>query len=395
MSGLISVDEAIAHLVAYRPAPVTETVPLADALGRTLAVDVAARVTLPPHDASAMDGYAVRIADIANAGTILQVIGEAPAGTPFKGSVGAGEAVRIFTGSAIPEGADHVLIQEHATRNGDRLTATEAETAPRHIRRAGIDFKSGETLLHAGQKLGPAEIAVAAAADHATLSVHKRLRLAILANGDELRPPGSDPAKGDVVSSNSLGLAALIHSWGGEVHDLGIATDSVESIQALIRQAHAADIILPVGGASVGDHDHMVQAFKSLGLTRIFQKIAVKPGKPTWFGLLGNQRVLGMPGNPASAIVCAHLFLKPLIATSLQLDLVNAHITHALAANGPRESFLRCVASVTDGIGYTVEVLPNQDSSLIKPFLQANCLVRRECNATALHSGDLVQVLLI
>ena len=392
MTGPISVTEAIALLGEHRPQRPVEWVPLDSALGRTLAGDVAARVTLPPRDSSAMDGYAVRLADVAKAGARLRIIGEAPAGTPFSGSVRPGQAVRLFTGSAMPDGADHVLIQEHAMRDGDHLTTTEAEPRARHIRRAGIDFRTGDILLPAGKVLGPADIAVAAAADHAVLPVHKRLRVAILANGDELRPPGGDPATGSVVSSNSAGLAALIRSWGGEAIDLGIASDSVKSIQAHIGQAQAADIILPVGGASVGDHDHMFDAFEGLGLKPVFRKIAVKPGKPTWFGRLGDQSVLGLPGNPASALVCAHLFLRPLLTGQAQLDLVSAQITHPLAANGPRETFLRGTCTVIGGVGRRVEVLPDQDSSLVTAFLQANCLVRREANASQIGATDLIQI---
>tara|TARA_R110001606_G_scaffold381211_1_gene542262 strand:- start:55904 stop:57091 length:1188 start_codon:yes stop_codon:yes gene_type:complete len=392
MNTFASVDEAIALLAEHRIVRPVEMVPLEEALGRILASDVTARVTLPPRDASAMDGYAVRVADVAQAGSVLRVIGEAPAGTPFSGAVQAGEAVRVFTGSAIPRGADHVLIQEHTLREGDRLSTTEAETEARHIRRAGIDFHAGDRLLHAGQTIAPSQIAVAAAADHSALRVYKRLRVAILANGNELRPPGSDPLSGDVVSSNPAGLAALIRTWGGDAIDLRIATDSVESIQKLIGHASEADVILPVGGASVGDHDHMFRAFEELGLTPVFRKIAVKPGKPTWFGRLGDQRVLGLPGNPASALVCAYLFLKPMLTGQPQLDLLSARISHPLEANGPREAFLRGVSSIIDGIGRSIEVLPNQDSSLVTPFLQANCLVRRKANAVALNSSDEIQI---
>ena len=309
---MISVSEAITLLLEHRSSRPVITMALANCLGATLAEDIKAKITLPPLAASAMDGYAVKLSDVRKAGVKLTVIGESPAGHPFQGTVNMGEAVRIFTGGAVPKGADHIVIQENAEREDDILTTLFDNETPRHIRQAGIDFAKGDTLLTKGTVIGPMHIAIAAAANHAVLPIYKRPVIALIANGDELKVPGSEVFETDIISSNPAGLGALIRHWGGEVMDMGIASDSLEAITSLIHKAKDADIIVPVGGASVGDHDYMRDAFKTCGLTSIFEKVAVRPGKPTWFGTLKSktgdeQVVLGLPGNPASAVVCAHL----------------------------------------------------------------------------------------
>lgn len=390
---MISVDEALEQLARHRLELPSESIALEGALGRKLAKSVEARVTLPPYAVSSMDGYAVRSVDLTDGLTDFAVIGEAPAGAPFGGAVGQGQAVRIFTGSHVPEGADHIIIQEDADRDGDSIQLTSLQNAPRHIRKAGIDFAAGDVLLEAGTTLGSAAIATIAAADHAHVDVVRELKIAILANGNELRLPGSDPKGGDVIASNYFGLAALIRGWGGVPVDCGIAEDSIDAICERIEAASDADIIVPVGGASVGDHDHMFAAFTKLGLEPVFRKIAVKPGKPTWFGKLGKQLVLGLPGNPASAYVCAHLFLRELVQGQGRLASGSAVLSADLGANGSRETFLR--ARFTDhpnGLSQ-VEVLERQDSSLITPFLEANCLVRRAPAAPALAAGAAVTYL--
>lgn len=389
---MISVQDAISALTQHRAAGADVLTPLSKALGGRLARDVLAKVTLPPRDASAMDGYAVRFSDVGKAGAQLTVIGEAPAGSPFGGAVGQGEAVRIFTGGAVPEGADHIVIQENASREGDILTTTTTNETRRHIRKAGIDFTKGETLITAGTQLSPAHIALAAAANHDTLPIYKRPVIALIANGDELKEPGSPVQEGDVISSNAAGLGALIQSWGGEVMDMGIAKDSVAAITALIEAASAADIIVPIGGASVGDYDYMRTAFKEAGLELVFEKIAVRPGKPTWFGKLGEQRVLGLPGNPASATVCAHLFLKILMNRADNIVTTKAKLTQALSANGPRETFARGRTEVSDDGIAKVTPFPRQDSSLMTPFAKANVLLRLPPNTGPWDEGDVIDV---
>ena len=384
---MISVQDAISALTQHRAAGADVLTPLSKALGGRLARDVLTKVTLPPRDASAMDGYAVRFSDVGKAGAQLTVIGEAPAGSPFGGAVGQGEAVRIFTGGAVPEGADHIVIQENASREGDILTTTTTNETRRHIRKAGIDFTKGETLIAAGTQLSPAHIALAAAANHDTLPIYKRPVIALIANGDELKEPGSPVQEGDVISSNAAGLGALIQSWGGEVMDMGIAKDSVAAITALIEAASAADIIVPIGGASVGDYDYMRTAFKEAGLELVFEKIAVRPGKPTWFGKLGEQRVLGLPGNPASATVCAHLFLKILMNRADNIVITKAKLTQALSANGPRETFARGRTEVSDDGIAKVTPFPRQDSSLMTPFAKANVLLRLPPNTGPWDEG--------
>ena len=389
---MISVQDAISALTQHRAAGTDVLTPLSKALSGRLARDVLAKVTLPPRDASAMDGYAVRFSDVGKAGAQLTVIGEAPAGSPFGGAVGQGEAVRIFTGGAVPEGADHIVIQENASREGDILTTTTTNETRRHIRKAGIDFTKGETLIAAGTQLSPAHIALAAAANHDTLPIYKRPLIALIANGDELKEPGSPVQEGDVISSNAAGLGALIQSWGGEVMDMGIAKDSVAAITALIEAASAADIIVPIGGASVGDYDYMRTAFKEAGLELVFEKIAVRPGKPTWFGKLGEQRVLGLPGNPASATVCAHLFLKILMNRADNIVTTKAKLTQALSANGPRETFARGRTEVSDDSIAKVTPFPRQDSSLMTPFAKANVLLRLPPNTGPWDKGDVIDV---
>ena len=389
---MISVQDAISALTQHRAAGADVLTPLSKALGGRLARDVLTKVTLPPRDASAMDGYAVRFSDVGKAGAQLTVIGEAPAGSPFGGAVGQGEAVRIFTGGAVPEGADHIVIQENASREGDILTTITTNETRRHIRKAGIDFTKGETLIAAGTQLSPAHIALAAAANHDTLPIYKRPVIALIANGDELKEPGSPVQEGDVISSNAAGLGALIQSWGGEVMDMGIAKDSVAAITALIEAASAADIIVPIGGASVGDYDYMRTAFKEAGLELVFEKIAVRPGKPTWFGKLGEQRVLGLPGNPASATVCAHLFLKILMNRADNIVTTKAKLTQALSANGPRETFARGRKEVSDDGIAKVTPFPRQDSSLMTPFAKANVLLRLPPNTGPWDEGDVIDV---
>ena len=390
---MISVSDATELLIKHRRVRSIVSVPLDMAMGAILAKDISAKITLPPLAASAMDGYAVRLSDVSKAGAKLIVIGESPAGHPFQGSLKTGQAVRIFTGGALPKGADHIVIQENARRDGDTLITLFDNDAPRHIRQAGIDFHIGDTLISKGTCIGPMHIAIAAAANHAALPIYRRPSVALIANGDELKAPGSKVSSTDVISSNPAGLGALIRQWGGEVMDMGIASDSVESIPALIHQTKEADIIVPIGGASVGDHDYMRNAFKVCGLTSIFEKIAVRPGKPTWFGTMDGQVVLGLPGNPASATVCAHLFLKTLMGANNGLTFAKARLTEGVKANGPRETYLRAFAKMSETGQLEVTPFPRQDSSLLTPLAKANVLIRLPKEAGPWNTGDVIDIL--
>ena len=388
---MISVEEALSIVLAGANTLGDEAVPVSACARRIAASDVTARMTQPPFAASAMDGYAVRFAD-AQAGAKLRVIGEAPAGAPFEGSVGAGEAVRIFTGGVVPGGADHVVIQEDVTRDGDKITISEESDHPRHIRAAGIDFREGDVLATSGETLNEIHGALFAAANIPDVLVYRRPRVAIFSNGDELREPGGTLAPGQIVNSNHYALSALVNSWGGETHYLGCARDAEAAIAAMFEKAADADIIIPIGGASVGDYDFVKSAFRKCGGETKFEKVAVRPGKPTWFGRLGGARIVGLPGNPASAIVTATLFVRPLIAALGGRDPQTlegaAPLAAPLPANGGRESYLRAVYHDD-----ALEPAPNQDSSLLRPLADANALIKRAPNAPAANVGDVVPFL--
>lgn len=394
MSRPIPVEQALGLLQENALTLPSQQVPLSEAIGRRLAGPVISRLTQPPAAVSAMDGFAVRLADVRAPGATLRVIGAAPAGTPFTGPLNPSEAVRIFTGGHLPPGADHIVIQEDAEISGDQVRCLRGYVAAEFVRAAGIDFSEGERLLNTGEILTPAALALAAAANHGHLQVTRCPRVGILANGDELRPPGSELQPGQVINANAAGLSALIASWGGDPVDLGIASDSMASILDHIQSADV-DLFVPVGGASVGDHDHMRAAFREAGFEPIFEKIAVKPGKPTWFSRRGAQRVLGLPGNPASAFVCAHLFVRPLLTGHFTLPSLTAKLAAPLPANGAREEFLRARVHVSPQGLLLADAAPDQDSSLLKPFLRANGLIRRPAHAPAETTGAAVPVLLI
>jgi len=388
---MISIDEAISILTDKAVQSPFETVALNSALNRVTAKPVTALVTLPPYNVSAMDGYAVKFEEARKAGATLNVIGEIPAGQAFKGRLKTGDVVRLFTGSRLPLEAEHILIQENVTRDADKITINKSSPAPRHIRRAGIDFERGTTLIHKGMTLTPPQIALAAAGNHARLSVVRRPRVAIITSGDELVHPGTVDIDRKIINSNTPALSALIRHWGGDPFDAGLAGDDISDISACIAAARDADIILPVGGASAGDYDFMRRAFEKAGVQFLFHKIAIKPGKPTWFAKLGNTPVLGLPGNPASAIVCAHLFLKvlmnaPIAPTSM------AKLGSPLPDNGPRETYIRGRAYMDDG-SLIVLPFPRQDSSLLTPFAEANVLIKRASNVEASEAGYKVPII--
>jgi molybdopterin molybdotransferase len=394
---LLSVAEALKRVTEGLTPLGTERVALGGARGRVLAEDLAALLTQPPFDASAMDGYAVRAQDVTALPAKLRLVGQSAAGAGFKGRVERGEAVRIFTGAPVPDGADTIVIQEHAEEAAGTVTVTEAEEGP-HIRPRGQDFTEGEVLLTAGTRLGPRELMLGAAMNHAELPVRRRPKVAILATGDEVVPPGSRLAPDEIVSSVPLGIAALIEAHGGEAVSLGIAKDTLESIVTLARAGKAADILLTIGGASVGERDLVAAALKSEGLKLDFWKIAMRPGKPMLFGRMGEQRVLGVPGNPVSALICAHIFLLPMMDRMLGLaedarPKPEAVLGEAIEANGAREHYMRAISEWSSDGTRIVRPLPSQDSSLVAALVRADCLIVRVRHAPALPKGARVRIL--
>ncbi len=315
-NALLPVEEALNRVLAVPRGPLRhEIVPLSQAYGRTLAADLAARRTQPPKAVSAMDGYALRAADASTSGARLKVIGSSAAGRGFVGKLGSGEAVRIFTGAPLPDGADAIVIQEDTARDGDVVVIQAPAKPQAYIRPAGLDFREGEVLLHAGTRLGAAELALAAAMNHAELDVAGKPRVAILATGDELVMPGSAPGPDEIVASNPFAIRAFVEQSGGEAIDLGIASDDFAALERAIEQAERAeaDVLVTLGGASVGEHDLVQSALTRRGMQLGFWRIAMRPGKPLIHGRMGAMSILGLPGNPVSSIVCAILFLVPLI----------------------------------------------------------------------------------
>lgn len=400
---LLPVAEALERLLASVSALPDERVALEDASGRYLADDVAALRTQPPFPASAMDGYAVRLADIANVGARLAVTGQAAAGHPFDGTVGTGEAVRIFTGAPVPPGADTILIQENAEADTDAgtITVTQAETAARFVRPAGLDFRQGDVIAEAGRRLDGATLSLCAAANHTTLDVSRRPCVAILATGDELLPPGSEPGPGQIIASNSYGVATIATDCGARVHDLGIAADTRESLASCLRAAQSmeADVLVTLGGASVGDHDLVQDVFRDAGMALDFWKIAMRPGKPLMAGKLGQMTVLGLPGNPVSSLVCSHLFLAPLLA-ALQggthaHDIVRAQLAEPLKANDERQDYLRARWQRDTHGSISVTAMSRQDSSMLRTLADSNGLIIRPPHAPAADAGESVDVLVL
>ena len=316
MNGMISVEEALARVLASAEAPLDEErIALQAGFGRVLACDLMALRTQPPFPNSAMDGYALRAADCASIPAILRLIGESSAGHAFDGVVGSGEATRIFTGAPMPRGADAIVIQEDVRRETDRIIVSAAVAHGDNLRPAGLDFFEGEALLPAGRRLTPRDVALAAAANHTELPVRRRPRIAIVATGDELVPPGATLGPSQIIASNNFAVAGVVEACGGVAIDLGIAVDTMNSLEVAIRRARdvEADVLVTLGGASVGDHDLVQKALVAAGMELGFWRIAMRPGKPLMHGRLGRMRVLGLPGNPTSSMVCAILFLRPLL----------------------------------------------------------------------------------
>ncbi|TPI81938.1 gephyrin-like molybdotransferase Glp [Mesorhizobium sp. B2-8-9] len=398
---LLPVTEALERLLDGVTALPGERVPLADAAGRVLAEPVVALRTQPPFDASAMDGYAARFCDVASAPALLEVIGMAPAGRGFSGTVGEGQAVRIFTGAPLPEGADTVVIQENVRDLGNgRIELTEPTAEGRNVRRRGLDFGQGDVLLEKGRVLDAAALSLAASANHPALNVVRRPLVAIIATGDELLPPGSALGPDQIISSNAYGVAAAAQSVGALALDLGIAADRQEAIAALVRKAVEADadVVVTLGGASVGDHDLVHNVLTGEGMQLDFWKIAMRPGKPLMFGRLGNIRCIGLPGNPVASIVCSQLFLKPLLARlggrDHRQDVRTARLGTAIRANDLRQDYVRAVVREDAGT-FVATPFGIQDSSMLRMLADANGLIVREPFAPAAEAGAECSVLML
>ncbi len=396
---MISVEQARARILSgLRPLP-SETIPLSEAWRRVLAAPVVARLTHPPSDMSAMDGYALRAAD-ASPGAVLNVIGEAPAGHPFAGQVQPGQAVRLFTGSVVPQGADAVLLQENATRDGNAVRINEAIAAGRHIRPRGQDFTEGDTVLHPGTRLTPRQIGLAAAANHAWLHVHRQPRVAILATGDEIALPGEALPAGGIVSSNSHMLAAMVRAAGGIPTILPVAPDRPDALADALAGGLGADLLVTTGGASVGDHDSVQAALAAHGFTLDFWQVAMRPGKPVISGYAGATPVLGLPGNPVSAAVTATLFMLPALAHLQGLANTNPPTATAIAgaplrANDHRADFLRATLSRNDAGRLTATPFSRQDSAMLTVLSAADCLLLRAPYAEAADVGAEVQIIML
>jgi molybdopterin molybdotransferase len=396
---LLSVAEALERVLAHATPLPSEEIALEEADGAVLAYDLKALRTQPPADVSAMDGYAVRAADVANAPVRLRVIGEVAAGRPFAASVGAGEAARIFTGGFVPEGADTVVIQEVTTRSGEAVEIQKPSAKGRHVRMKGLDFRAGETLLKKGHRLTARDLALAAGMNHPLLPVYRRPRIGLFATGDELVPPGREPGPGQIVYSNGFSIAALARAEGADVTDLGVVHDTLQATVTAIRDARElpADILVTTGGASVGEYDLVQQAFAEEGMDLSFWKVAMRPGRPLMHGRLGDMHVLGLPGNPVSSYVCAFLFLVPLIRrmsgrTDLARQSEQATLGCDLGENDERADYLR--ALLEDGpAGAVATPFPVQDSSMMAPLAKAGCLVVRAPHAPAAKAGSRCEIL--
>ena len=390
---MISVEEATARVVAAFAPTESETVAIADAAGRVLAEEARARMTQPPAPVSSMDGYAVRAADVP---ATLRMIGASPAGHPFAGRLGPGETVRIFTGGVVPDGADAIVIQEDTQAAGERIAMKVAAKPGKHIRPAGMDFRQGDLLAAAGKRLSARDLSLLASGDFAQVSVRRRPRIAVAATGDELTPPGQARPPGHIVASSGYGLSAMIRAWGGEPIDLGILPDRIEAIEGIAERAKGADLIVTLGGASVGDHDLIQKALGPRGFALDFWKIAMRPGKPLIFGRLGATPLLGLPGNPVSTLVCAILFLQPAIAALLgaatDVARVSARLAGALGANDTRQDYVRARLSERDGERW-VEAFSVQDSSMLSALAGADALIVRAPHAPALVEGERVEVI--
>lgn len=388
---MISVGEALGHIFALSKPLGTEVVSLVEAAGRVLAVPAKARRDQPPFNASAMDGYALKGIE-SDQHAQFKVIGEAAAGSGFSGRVGAGQCVRIFTGAPVPEGSDKVVIQENTSRSGDTITITEDPGQASHIRLLGADFSVGAEVS-APRVLRPADLALLAAMNVAEVTVSKRPQVAIIATGNELVMPGEEPGPDQIVASNSFGLKAMIEAEGGIARMLPIARDTEASLKQVFALAKGADLVLTIGGASVGDHDLVGQVAADLGMDQSFYKVAMRPGKPLMAGRMGDAAMIGLPGNPVSALVCGQVFVLPALRAMMGLGKApaprkTAPLASGLPANGPREHYMR--ARLTDE---GLDVFGSQDSALLTVLSEARALIARPPHDPARNAGELVEYL--
>ncbi|WP_170592588.1 molybdopterin molybdotransferase MoeA [Ruegeria arenilitoris] len=388
---MITVEEArqlLFGLVATMP---EEQIALADAAGRVLMRDVKAERDQPPFAASSMDGYALKSAEVERH-AMFKVIGEAAAGQRFTGTVGPGQAVRIFTGAPVPEGADFVVIQEDTDLRGDLLTITEEPGQKTNIRPAGVDFTIGDTVS-APRVLSPEDLALLAAMNVPTVSVATKPQIALIATGNELVMPGETPGPDQIIASNSFGIKALLEKAGAHVRMLPVAQDTLSSLETAFGLAEGSDLVVTIGGASVGDYDLVAEASQRLGLEQSFYKVLMRPGKPLMAGRLGDAAMIGLPGNPVSAMVCGYLFLVPLVKKMLGIQTVDpilhqAVLSEALPPNGPREHYMRARLE-SDGI----RAFEDQDSSLLSVLARSNALLMRPPNDPARATGETVSYL--
>jgi molybdopterin molybdotransferase len=395
---MLTVRDAHARVIAAFDALPAEMVSVADAAGRALAQPPKARLTQPPADLSAMDGYAVRVEDVPAVPTILKLVGQAPAGGSYDHALKPGETVRIFTGGPLPMGADAIVIQEDTKADGEKITILEEPRLGRHVRKAGLDFAAGDQPFEPGRILTTRDVALAAAMNLPWLSVHRKPRVAILSTGDELVMPGEPVGRNQIVSSSGIAVAALVRVWGGEPTLFDIARDDARLIQERISAGAQHDLLITLGGASVGDHDLVQAALKDQGFALDFWRIAMRPGKPLMFAARDRARVLGLPGNPVSTMVCALMFMKPAIDRMLGQsgDLVGtrpARLAVDLKANDTREDYVRSRLSRSADGGLTVEPHPVQDSSMLSVLASSSALMVRPAHDPARKAGDVVQVI--
>ncbi|MFC3616618.1 gephyrin-like molybdotransferase Glp [Lutimaribacter marinistellae] len=385
---MISVEEARAKLYDLATPVGVETVPLAQAAGRILAQDVSATRDQPPFAASSMDGYAVKRAEV-ELHAMFKLVGESAAGHGFAGRVGPGQAVRIFTGAPVPEGADFVVIQEDVTARGNLITITDDPGDKDNIRPAGGDFRAGDTI-GAPRRLRPADIALLAAMNIPAVPVSRRPQVALISTGDELVMPGGEPGPDQIIASNTFGLKALFDAEGAQTRILPIARDRVSSLETALNLARGADLVITIGGASVGDHDLVAQVAEGLGMDRAFYKVRMRPGKPLMAGHLAGASMVGLPGNPVSSMVCGHIFILPMLRRMMGFvpadpQLKEGQLAEPLSANGPREHYMRaCIGSG----GLTA--FPSQDSSLLTVLADADALILRPPNDPPRDAGDTV-----